>query len=469
MKRALLTVLTVMLCAVILPSAALAEYEIVCPSPNERLIAPGRDFYVFATVPEDSALAEVRLINENGEVVRRVTGTDKPTFTSDIEGLNAFNADKADGFYMPDLIIDPSSPDSLYDGSIKCYIKNGMLFAVVAGGYYRMNGHKIMDENGVPYEQLAEGKYVIEVEAGETRLEAELAMGVTESKVMARFSPSGHLSSVTQTAADGDDRTYLDALPGYWSPSGFAPGQESNPYFAELLDRWQLADAMEYYNGEVQFYIYNLSATCATVAVELAEIQLDNAVDTRIRAYHYDIGEPLLGYADAATDAYLMGRLIPFDADKRLVFTRAEITDAAEENYHIVYTGDPRPIDVDVYDGVTVPAGKALTLFGVARPIQNAQADLSRLTDTAWEIGNRITHIDYGFTCGDDSWEERREVGMRRVLAEGWEAYSLYECANVFVFPKEYAGKTISVSVKGYDAHDAYVEGADATFSVTVE
>ncbi len=467
MKKALSLLLLLALCLSLVPAAAEESRRILCPSENESVIVPGRDFDVVAFVPADAHSATVRLLNAAGETVRLLTGTDAPQFDLTVEGLNAFNAEQAE-YWMPDLIYEPDRPDSLYDGSIKCYLKNGMLFAVVAGGYYRMNGREIVDQEGQPYAPLTEGSYTLEVTAGDTVLTAPLTLGTTVRKVMARFTPEPHMRVVGSTAAEAGVRTYTDPLPGYWSPSSFIPGQESNPYFAELKDRWQLADSMEYYGGEIHFYIYNLSAGCATVAVELAALQRDGAVDTRVKAYHYDIGEPLLGYPESETGAYLLGKLVPFAPGDRLAFPRAEVTDAAEDNVYVAYTGDARPIDLNVADGLTVPAGKALTLFGVARPIQNDPADLKQLTESAWEIGNRISQIEYDFSCGDERWTERREVGLNRALAEGWNGYSLYEFAHTFVFDAARAGQTLAVTARGIDAHGQAVPGAEEAFSIEV-
>lgn len=467
-KSRVLLLLLFALLALCLPALAQETVEILYPSKLESNIVDGRDFYVIATVPKDARTGEVRLIDAEGRTVRAISGTDAPQFFLEYEALNAFNTDQAE-YFMPDLVYRPEEPDSLWDGSIKCYLKNGFLFAIVPGGYYRMDGRDIVDENGAPYAPLKAGEYTLEVEAGGAAATEGMTLGPIPAKAMARFSPSGHLKSVSSAAVDIGMRTYFDPLPGYWSPASIIPGQEKNPYFAEIKERWQLADSMEYETGTVHFFVYNLSPTCATIAVELGRLQNDRAVDTpRLQAYHYDIGEPLLGYADSITNAYLLGQFTLFEPGDYLALTRAETTDMAQDNVYIAYEGEPRPVDVDVSDGLTVPVGKAMTLFGVVRPIQNAPEDLKQLTESSWEIGNRISEIEYAFVCGDEAWTERKPVGLDRMLAADWKGYSLYEFAHSFVFADALAGKTVVVTAKGYDVHGAAAEGAEETFQIDV-
>lgn len=466
MKKTGLFLALAALCLTFLTATAQEDCRVLFPSEIECQIVDGRDFYVIGVVPKDAKEAAVRLFNEEGDVVRALTGHDHPAFFLDLEGLSAFNTEQAE-YFMPDLIYDPQNPESLYDGSIKCYVQGGMLFAVIPGGQYRMNGHAITDENGAPYAKLTPGRYTLEIEVGGQSARREMTLGAAEDKAMARFSPDGHFNSVTGAASENAIRTYLDPLPGYWSPSGFVPGQENNPYFAEIKDRWQLADGMEYAAGTVHFYIYNLTPTCATIAVELAVLQLDNAVDTRMKPYRYDIGEPLLAYKDAQSDVDLMGTFVPFEKGDRLALTRAQTGDAKENRFE-AYLLEPRPVDLDLLDGVSAKPGETLTLFGVVTPIQNEAADLTRLTENAWEIGNRITHIQYEFSCEGETWSERRDVGLTRMLGENWEGYSLYEFAHCFTFPQTLSGKTVEASIQGYDVHGEKVSGTAEMLTIAV-
>ncbi len=455
----------VFLCAA---APASGEYAILCPSQAESVLAPGRDFYVVAFVPGDAAEARVTLTNDAGVVVRELTGGDQPVFLTEYERLNAFYADRAE-YGMPDLIVRPGAPDSLYDGSIKCYVKDGTVLAVIAGGQYKMDGRALTDKDGAPYAPLPAGAYTLAVEAGGMTLKRRIVYGETEDKVMARFSPDGHLERVGEKAEADAYRAYLDPLPGYWSPSAFLPAQRDNPYFAEIKDRWQLADAMEYMAGAVHFFVYNLSETCATLTVELAALQLDGAVDTRMKPYHYDIGEPLLAYGDGATAAYLMGELTPFAAGDRLVITRAEISEAAVENTVNLYADSEKTVDLDVRDGVTAAHDRKIALHGVVCPIQNAPGDMKRLSESAWETGNRVTQIEYSFACGEKAWTERRDVRLTRLFGEDWRGESLYEFAHVFSFDASFAGREINVSLRGIDANGQAVAGTRETiiFAIT--
>lgn len=175
-----------------------------------------------------------------------------------------------------------------------------------------------------------------------------------------------------------------------------------------------------------------------------------------------------MAYTDETSDVYLMGRFVPFDAGDKLTITRGEITDEKSENYYVAYAGDSRPIDLNVYDGVAVPAGKALTLFGAVCPIQNAAEDMTKIAGSSWTTGNRVTELEYIFAAGEKTWTERHEVLLTRMLAENWRGDSLYEFAHSFTFDASLAGQTVLASVQGYDAHGQPVLGTAESLEILV-
>ena len=135
-KRWLLLLL--LLCLTVTPAFGDNEYAILRPSEIESLIAPGRDFYVVAAVPSDAQSATVRLMNDQSETVREITGGVTPVFFTGYEHLNAFNTDQA-VYQMPDLIYDPANPGEAFIAPGSKLIAAGIttfgLAAIAFAGY----------------------------------------------------------------------------------------------------------------------------------------------------------------------------------------------------------------------------------------------------------------------------------------------------------------------------------------------
>ncbi|NLA87128.1 MAG: hypothetical protein GX847_07595 [Clostridiales bacterium] len=445
--------------ALLLMTGALAAEEsgdsayILYPSEAESTVAAGRDFYVVAKCGGEAVGATVLLTDGDGVAVREISSGYDDFFT-DFEGLTAFNTDYG-GYLMPDLLYDPADPDSLTYAHRKCYVKNGFAVALVTGGNWEgIAAH--LDENGEELKPLAAGKYTLtgsfELADGETVVcEREMTLGATGDKVISRFSPDYHLENVKKTAGELGYRLYIDPLPGYWSPSSiFGDGSD---YFAELAGSWKFADAYEYSEGNVYFYLYNVSEGSATNSVELAAMRLAGNMDERLSVFCYDYGEPGVAYTDfSGVERELSCGFAEMDDALELNRMQLEKGVAPEDNAYSVKARPLMSVDTEQADGYACAIGDTLTFFGTAAPLQD----------------DIIKTVQYVFTKGGtELLRESRPLGLVRELDADWFGTSMYEFAHSFAVPDGWEGE-ILVSVRAMNEDGEPVEGGEESFTLAV-
>ncbi len=471
MKRIAIFLLTLTLLSCPAVFADQSGVEILYPSTMEETIAPGRDFYVIGTYDQTLGIQKitVELLDKDGKTVRTVS-SGNADFNTAHESLNAFHTE-SNAFLMPDLVFNADKPESSSDASIKCYFKDGYYFALILGGNFQSD---IVLPEGE--ESLSAGKYTLCVSAEDSnktvkKAEKEILLAVTPDKVLSRFSPDNHLKKVTDFANEAGYRLYLDPMPGYWSPSSFIKGQEENPYFSEFLDRWQTADAQEYQEGNVHFFIYNIKPTSTSQAVEMAAIQKTNGVNTRLNNYCYDIGEPFISYTGFDAKAKeLNGNIVGLEEGDTLRFNRAELTlEPERDNYYIVHDPAVKEIDVDTFL-ISVEPKRHLTLFGTVTPIQNDADDIQPVSGAQYTVGNLVSKVQYDILCGEEVVDSfQKEIALTREWAQDWTDPSLYEFAHVISIPEGYDGKTLCVQATAYDSKGNLVAGGTEVLYVTLD
>lgn len=464
MKKIVSTVSTVVLVFLLMAGIPVAgaspaspadepEASIIYPSDAESTIAAGRDFYVIARCAQQPVSATVLLLDEAGKTVREITSGYTDFFT-DYEDLVAFNTEY-DGYFMPDLLYDPADPNSLTYAYRKCYVKNEYVIALVTGGNWEgIAAH--LDKNGDALEKLAAGKYSLRVDFqladGKTvQCQREMTLGVTENKIISRFSPDYHFENVKQVAAEMGYRLYLDPLPGYWSPAGhFGDGSS---YFAEILASWQFADASEYQEGNVYFYLYNVSESSATNSVEVATMQKRSDMAERLRIFCYDYGEPGITYTDFTGQEKALSCGFVEISDP-LTFNRMQLEKSvpAEDNAYDVTARLLMDVDTEQADGYACAIGDTLSFFGTITPLQK----------------ETVKTLEYVFTKdGRELLRESRSPGLVRQLDTDWFATSVYEFSHSFAVPDSWEGE-LSVSVHALNETGQPVEGGAESFTLTV-
>lgn len=432
--------------------------SIETPSDAETTIAPGRGFYVLGSIENgssipDNAVLTVLLTDTAGNTVRNTTtavkGNTSLYLPKNLNYYSPVTAEDVKNSGMPDLIsTDPVSGSDFNNASIKCYYNDSAFYAMIPGGndIDQMNWR---DENGDPYAELAEGDYTITVtlKAQDTtalaQTQKDITIGVSEDKILARFSPDEHLDFVKDWAGANGYRVYSDPFPGYWSQS----------IFCEILPEWRAADAAEYAAGKVHCVLYNLKKSSSSYSVELGSLQAQGVIDNpdRMAYYYYSIGEPSLTVDGSTVNA----ELDALPAGQKVALTRAEMIsgDTDENSYDPADT--VTAADLNTKDGITCGnAGDTLALYGVTAPIQLASEDIVDNGDNSFTLNNKITSLHYDITGdGVDMDVDKPVDTLTRIDSEGYSNPSELEFKHGIPIDENMAGKTLGVSVTAYDAH----------------
>lgn len=476
--RTLLTACVLLSGTVPLHAAALGTVQVNVPGEAESTIAPGRNFYVKGTygLPEGYTASQVvvELYRDGSqEAVRRVQGNVKnpPLW---VEGNTAvsFNSwgseEDIKNSGMPDLVWDGENPASFYQGYRKCYFDDSGFAALIPGGEGEVDdGLAFVDESGNPYGVLDSGNYWLEVSVACINSQGTqniiklnrrpVTIGVTENKILSRFSPDSHKNRITEWAGRLGYRIYNDPFAGNWWEANF-----------EIPGEMRAADMTEYSAGKSHFVIYNVSSGSTTYKVELARLQQQGVVDDsgRLVNYYYQYGEPVL---KDATES----EIVAFEAGDKLQLTRAEVGEHVSGKAG-VYDQDDGAVpdyDLDFSDGVQAEVGDQIAIYGVTAPIQISLADIQEIGEgkdkNSFLLNNKIRTLHYEITGSGVSEEMDSEVALNRVSG-GWENPSELEFKHVIDITEEMAAKDLKVAVTGYDAHGRAVAGTEENFEIHV-
>lgn len=456
---------------------ASASIQVDVPAKNESTIAPGRNFYVKGTynLPAGYTASQV-VVNMyrygSQEVVRRVQGNVKnPPLWVEGNTSVSFNswgsAEDIRNSGMPELIWDGADPDSFYQGYTKCYFDDIGFAALIPGGEGEIDdGMTLLDESGSPYSVLASGDYWLEVSVscqdglGNQNIikwNRPITIGITENKLLARFSPDRHMSRIAEWAGMRGYRIYNDPFAGNWWGSNF-----------EIPQEMRASDMTEYSAGKSHFVIYNVSSGSTAYKVELARLQQQGAVNnsSRLANYYYQYGEPVLKDGRES-------EITAFETGDKLQLTRAEVGENVSGGMG-VYDQDDAAVpqyDLDFSDGIQAEAGDLIALYGVAAPIQISPADIQEIGPGAdknsFLLNNKISTLHYEITGSDISQEMDEAVVLNRISGGG-DQISELEFKHVLEITEEMAAKDLEVHIMGYDAHGQAVAGTEENFQIHV-
>ncbi|MDO5553725.1 MAG: autotransporter outer membrane beta-barrel domain-containing protein [Planctomycetia bacterium] len=345
----------------------------------ETTLAPTRDFMVTGTITGANAQNVTNLSfslyksgpdgQKTGDPVRTV---DTFTYTQDktnnlyVEYDQIINTRMATKQAEMDALTAHPMPDLVYDSTLtdpearEKSIKNptnkavlvdddGLHFAAIFLGGATKNffsDYGVYDDQGTlhPYDDLSQGKYLLEVTAynasGEKITDATVLdfMGnnISDSglelnyepsnMIFSRYSSAEHIAKFQKLASaptlEKDKyKTMFDFFPGYWN------NYDRGGAFGELLGRWEENDWMEYeYAPKTLGMIYDIDSGCATLKEIYRIIKCGHlesgAVETQagkyklknqVYLYHYDWGDESLTYTRRdGTTATISGDLILF-------------------------------------------------------------------------------------------------------------------------------------------------------------
>ncbi|MDR0707270.1 MAG: hypothetical protein LBF60_05260 [Treponema sp.] len=434
--------------------------EITFPNYN-KTIAEFRDFYVIGNITGEipnGAIFSVSLYrNSDSARVRHVfTGekankaglyVDYPLLT--YTGINdpALLYDSM----MPDLVYDPSDANTFQDQWRKCYFDDYNFTTVFHGGEYTIDVNPY-DENDNLYTPLASGEYTIvaslDMDTGENLGIASMivTIGVNTDKAMTRFTPSDHGLKAITDALSKDYAVYIDPFPGLFN---YEIGLVNFPVGLDLRinRKWRYMDILEYREGKVYFYIYNVTPSSTTWSVETGTIMETQDIEdqNRLECIYYDIGDLQVGLTES--------EFVVFAATDNLQLTRADFpSGTTADNYLVMSDLDDMQSDFDYTDGISGRQGEIVSFYGAVKPIQNTVNEIYFDEDNSvFQIENKIAAVQYNITGTGVSYSVTKDVGLTRLFDDGTEGTSLLEFKHDFELLGDWVDKSLTVSLSAYD------------------
>jgi hypothetical protein len=451
--------------------------EITFPNYN-KTIAEFRDFYVIGNITGEipaGAVFSVSLYRDfDNTRVRHVFAGEKANKDGlyvDYPLLTYTGIDNPVLLYdsmMPDLVYDPSDINTFQDQWRKCYFDDYNFTAAFHGGEYTVDVNPY-DENNVLYEPLSAGEYTIlaslddidGANLGSTSM--SVTVGLNADKAMTRFTPSDHASKAASDAFNNNYEVYIDPFPGLFN---YEIGLVNFPADLDLRinRKWRYMDIMEYGEGKVHFYIYNVTPSSTTWSVETGTIMETQDIEDpdRLECIYYDIGDLQVGSTE--------GEFAIFAANDYLQLTRADFPlGATMDNYLVMSDLEDMQSDFDYTDGILGYQGEIVSFYGVVRPIQNTPTEIYfDEDDSVFQIANKIATVQYDITGIGVDYTVTKDVGLTRLFDDGTEGASLLEFKHDFELLSAWVDKTLIVSLSAYDANGVLVPGTTEQFSLLV-
>lgn len=446
-------------------------FSLQITDPSDTIISYARHFTVAGTirhtrpVPEDAVLT-ICLKDGRSTVIRhtRQDRKNNGSLYTDHPMLTRYPAvcdpdfQKMKAFGFPELLVrDADNPlASLRDATIKCYYSDDFFKSFIvsatdtAHGAIWNDGIGFTDENGDPYDVLPCGNYTIEAtlsSADGTRLafaEKSVVIGHLEHQALCRFNPRAHKEKMIRWCQSIGCSISNDVLPGYLDPY-LGVWQ----YHMGLLPMYRANDIAFYTRAKIHMFVYLIDPTSTSYETELAYLQAQGVVGdpNRFAAYHYDIGEAVIGRGKPYEQA---GKIIPFAEDTYLAVCRVDVVnEKAKEN---VYDLNEEAVIACHTDAstVTVSPEETVAVMGVVRPWQLDKNDFVLTDENVYKITDSVKTVHYTFRVEDTEEHDERPLLMERIDGQSI-GTSVYEFYHLFRIRREWAGKTVTVTVRAAD------------------
>lgn len=454
---------------------------ITVPSGDTPLIEYGRHFAVNGRieyrepVPDDAVLT-VRLLDSQGKIVRHTCQHQKnnPNMFAYHPQLTGYKEELDPGrkamkkFGFAELMVqDMEHPDmSMRDATIKCFYTDEMFKAIIVSGTdveHGMifdDGIGLVDENGIPYNVLPKGDYkiLVELTTREGMVLAQTAKQIVisgrENQVICRFNPIAHRQNMEKwceqigvTIVTEPMPGYLDAYLGRWF------------YHMGLLTMYRANDIALYNGPKIHMFVYLVDPTSTSYETELAFLQTKGVVaePERFQAYHYDIGEALIGKGKAYEQS---GKIVKFAPDAYLDICRVDVVNQyAKEN--VFHLNEEALISaITDLNNIELHVGDKIAITGVVRPWQLDAKYFRLKEDNTYEITNSVNKLHYTFDDGTECKIFERELMMERIDEESI-GCSVYEFYNIFSIDENMVGKRIKIHITACDNEGEKKEATD--------
>ena len=444
---------------------------ITIPSKEKPFIEYGRHFNVQGriihnnSIPDDAILT-VKLLDSNGKLLRQVSQNkknnnnlylDHPDLTLYPEEMDP-GYEKLLDFGFPELLVkDLDKPsDSFNDATIKCWYSDDEFKAMIVSGTSRKQGRifddgiSFVDEKGNAYEILEKGEYTIEVELSDNTgnllayISKPITIGKRESQSIVRFNPLAHRAKMIEWSRKMHFEIVDDTFPGYLEPY-----LGTWMYHMGLLPLYRANDIELYRDIPVHMFVYLTDPSSTSYETELAYLQSQNIIGNPdyFHAYHYDIGEAILG-KDKKYER--QGQILEFKDNEYLSLYRIDVVnDKAKENSFNLNEETIEDIIYDL-DNISIQAGSTIAITGVVKPWQIDPKYFHLRKDNTYEINNSVNKLIYRIDDGKTTKEECRALLMERIDRKSL-GYSVYEFYNLFKIDSSLKGKDLKLTVVACD------------------
>ena len=207
-----------------------------------------------------------------------------------------------------------------------------------------------------------------------------------------------------------------------------------------ILPYYRSNDIAVYANAKVHMFVYLCDPGSTSYETELAYLQTKGQVEDKemFKAYHYDIGEALLGKGKPYERN---GKICEFGDDDLWLYRIEEVNEKAKENVFDLSEETILDVHYDVKQ-VSVKAGSRIAISGVVKPWQLKKEDVILKDDNTYEIHHEVSKIHYTIFDGEKTLEEKRSLLMERI-DETSIGRSVYEFYNLFEIKETDKGKKL--------------------------
>jgi hypothetical protein len=211
--------------------------------------------------------------------------------------------------------------------------------------------------------------------------------------------------------------------------------------------------------------VYLIDPTSTSYETELCYLQTQGAVGNPdiFHAYHYDIGEALVGRGRTYERH---GKIVEFGENEYLSICRIDtVNEKAKENYFNLNEEAVRNMNYDL-DHVDVTAGDTIAVMGVVKPWQLDPNDFVLRKNNTYEIHDSVQKLHYEINDGNTVRKETRTLLMERIEGHSI-GTSVYEFYHLFSIDPSLKGKDLSIRITACDKNGEK-EGASAQLTVHV-